>query len=982
MPRLRVTITSLRKLWEALRLKARNAGRAGTALVSLCALAFVWTDIAQHLASEKAEAERAALQNASNLSRAFEEHIIRTLADIDQALLFLRTAYTQDPKHFDIALWAQRNRVLSDMVLQVSIIGRDGRRVASSQSSAPPGIDLGDREYFQTLADSAQDDLVISRPVIGRASRQWSVPLTRRITAPDGSFAGVVTAALNPQYLSRFYGTVDVGARGVVVLIGTDRIVRARASATGATLGQSLAGSPLFKAYELRDTGSFSSPGVIDEVARLFSYRKVRGYPLVVEVGFAEEEVLEHYHRNLAQYVTMAALLSLLLLAATVLTVRHQGRLHKTREALAASEKKYRSVVDNLNEIVFETDEEGRWSFLNPTWSDVLGFSIEESLGCFASGYVDSRDRALFREKLHALLDGRAEGDRADIRCVAKDGGVRWLQIAADVLRDGAGRIIGVSGSLNDITHRKRSEQDLRQARDRADSAARGKSDFLAMMSHEIRSPMNGVIGIIDLLGVTALNPEQRQMVDLTRESAASLLCILNDILDFSKIEAGAFTIAPESTDLKRLVSSVRESMALSASAKGLSVDLEFGPGLPDHIRTDPVRLRQILVNLLSNAIKFTTTGSVRITVARATSEAGAELLRFWVIDTGIGMPADVVARLFAPFMQADVSTTRTFGGTGLGLSISHRLARLLSGDLRVTSEAGVGSVFTLDLPLTISERAPSVRAPDEFDAAALAPLKDARVLVAEDMATNRWLIKRQLERLGLAADAVETGAAALAALESTAYELLITDVHMPGMDGIALASHVRETESREGRARLPIIGLTADITRDMHERCRAGGMDEVMAKPTNLKHLGEALARLLPGRRPEPPDEMDAGTDRHGRVFDASVYRELFEAADPDGCEWLAEFLRTAERLLQDLQEHAAVIDREALGETAHRLAGTALSAGAIRLGKVCRALEAAAPTGEPATLKTMVESATDEFRRSHREIIRFTSGAKEPVS
>jgi len=978
MPRLRALIAGLRDRLNTARPKFRNAGRTGTILISLCALAFIWIDIAHHLASDKADARRAALQNGSNLARTFEEHIVRALVDSDQTLIDLRRAYVQDPSHFDISQWARQNHLFSDMLQQVSIIGSDGYRIATNIEAAGEGAYLGDREYFQVLKQATGDEIVVSKPVVGRATGKWSIPLARAILGPDGSFGGVVTASLDPHYLSRFYDTVDVGQHGVVVLVGTDGVIRARASMGGATMGQSLAGSALFQAFAAQPVGSFRTDGVIDGVARIFSYRKVKGFPLLVEVGFSESEIYEHYRENLTQYVAVAALLSLLLVAATVFLVGHHGRLQKTQHALSASERKYRSVVEGLNEIVFETDLEGHLRFLNPTWSAVLGFSVEESIGRAVASYLDPRDLPLFREKRRAMLDGKADRNRYDVRAVAKDGSTHWVEVAVRPIRDEAGNVVGVTGSLNDITLRKWAENELRAARDRADSAARAKSDFLAMMSHEIRSPMNGVMGILDLLGDTPLNPDQRQMVDLTRESATSLLGIINDILDFSKIEAGALAIGAEATHLKRLVKSVRESMAFSASERGLTLEMDLGPDLPDYIDTDPVRLRQILVNLLSNAVKFTAHGSVRLKVARTKSPAGAERIKFSVIDTGIGMAPEVVGRLFEPFMQADASTTRTFGGTGLGLSISHRLARMMSGDLRVTSEPDVGSTFTLELPLVVSD-GPAPAAAEDGGAPAAVASAGAHVLVAEDMATNRWVIKRQLQRLGLTADMAENGASALQALSAGGHDALITDVHMPDMDGISLARLVRETEAREGARRLPIIGLTADVTREMRTRCLASGMDEVLAKPTNLKQLSEALSRLLAG---EAPGESPAAAEPRAVTFDEAVYRELFAPGEPEGRAWLEDFLQAAEALVRSLTAHAASGEREALVQTAHRLAGTALSAGAVRLGGLCRALETAAPAGGLNELQAQASCIAEEFDLARSEIIRFLSLTVEPVS
>ena len=378
-----------------------------------------------------------------------------------------------------------------------------------------------------------------------------------------------------------------------------------------------------------------------------------------------------------------------------------------------------------------------------PLFDEVLRYQWESGEYGGNGGAIEPWLREL------ALAGGIAESDQTYER--TRPNG-RVLEVHSTKLRGG-----GVVRTFTDITQRKANETVLRAARDEADRAARAKSEFLAMMSHEIRSPMSGMVGIIELLRETKLEAEQASMVELAHESAKSLLRILNDVLDFSKIEAGAIGVSIEPVELRTLVRHLIDQTAVTAERKGLAMLGQVNDDVPDWISVDPLRLRQIVGNLLGNAIKFTASGRVELAVSRGVLPSGDPALVFAVSDTGIGMAPDVLERLFEPFMQEDASTAKHFGGTGLGLSISRRLARLLGGDIDVTSSKGEGSVFALMIPLLVADPhdAPPEAEPAEPEDTAL---QGVRVLAAEDQAINRWLMTRQFGRLGVQFELVEDG--------------------------------------------------------------------------------------------------------------------------------------------------------------------------------------------------------------------------------
>ena len=388
--------------------------------------------------------------------------------------------------------------------------------------------------------------------------------------------------------------------------------------------------------------------------------------------------------------------------------------------------------------------------------------------------------------------------------------------------------------------------RDLAAATHRATAASRAKSEFLANMSHEIRTPLNGIIASSDLLlRRPDLPPEAGEQLRLVAESGDLLLRLLGDILDFSKIEAGQLVLEKHPFDLAATVAATVALLAGKAEADDVLLEVTVAPDLPHHVDGDSYRLRQVLLNLLSNAIKFTPRGGrVQLTVTSAAPSANPAPVRFEVRDTGIGMDADSIARIFERFTQADSSTTRRFGGSGLGLAISTHLVRLMGGNLEVQSAPGQGSVFHFTLPLPPAATAPrSVTAPATLEAAL-----NLRVLVAEDNAVNQKIIRSQLTRLGCVATLAGNGEEALAALERDPLpDVILMDCHMPILDGWDTTRRIRRwaadpDELRRKIAALPIVALTAAALPEEQARCAEAGMNQFLSKPVKLAELHRLL--------------------------------------------------------------------------------------------------------------------------------------------
>jgi signal transduction histidine kinase len=391
--------------------------------------------------------------------------------------------------------------------------------------------------------------------------------------------------------------------------------------------------------------------------------------------------------------------------------------------------------------------------------------------------------------------------------------------------------------------------EELTRAKERAEEASSARASFLANMSHEIRTPLHGVLGLAQLLGETPLAPEQASLLDSLRRSGDHLLALVNDVLDFSRIGAGKLAIESVPFEMAALLRDVAVPSAAAARAKGLTWELACPPEASGWRRGDPLRIRQVLGNLLNNAVKFTEEGGVRMRVM----EPRPGSIRFTVIDSGIGMTAGGVERLFRDFSQVDASTTRRFGGSGLGLAISKHLAELMGGTLAVESESGVGSRFAFELPLQKVEAAAA--AAPSFSAGEGAGFRlssSCRILVAEDNPINRTIAERFLRGIGASVETAENGKLAVAQHAANPYDLILMDCHMPEMDGFEATAAIR---AQAIRPNVPILAVTASALSVDRERCLLAGMDYHISKPLRRKELVEAISCALerPGAAPFP---------------------------------------------------------------------------------------------------------------------------------
>lgn len=915
----------------------------------------------------------------SNLAQSLSDHALATVTEADIVLRGLDDAVrlhgTQEAAREELHRSMVANVAAVPALHHLVLFDAAGDAIASSLEPDRP-VNVSDRGYFAHHRNVADLSPLVSAPVRNRADGHWSLIVTRRLTGADGGFAGVAAAVIDCETFLAYYGAFDVGANGSITMLNARNEIVLRYPKPADPDYRSVMTRVRYWEMGALSSGEFVS--ALDGLRRYFSLRRVGGLPLLVLVAQSRDDILAGWRRDAAMIgAAMLAFCTLVGLLAVRLSSQMAEREH--RDALIRrSEETYRMLAEYSNDVIIKLDADFRRQYVSPSCTRLLGYVPEELLQGHPRDIAHAEDwPALEQALVGCVRTGKA--DAVTSRISRKDGSLVWIESVGQRVDGGDGFIF----TLRDATTRKQAEaqlidshdrlasanrelerlaRHLTQALERAETANRAKSRFLAGMSHELRTPLNGILGYTHLLRLDGgLTATQAGRLDAMLTAGAHLLEMINRVLDLSEIEAEQAELHLTRIDPAEVARACLSLLRPAGEAKGLRLELEASPGV-GRFMTDPTRLRQLLLNLLGNAVKFTDSGSVTIRLGRPDVGGG---LRVEVADTGPGIPASQRGRLFDEFDRLDADARGDTEGAGLGLALSARLVATLGGQIGYEENPGGGSVFWLELPeRRMPEPVPGGAAALELGAGPsrfvpdrpVGPDRPVRVLVVDDMAINRDVAASILRTAGHAAVCAADGAEAVAMASTEDFDVILMDVRMPGLDGLAATRQIRALPGPRGR--VPIAALTAQAFTEQIELCLLAGMHCHLAKPFTPEALLETIGRAIglaagreassagmgvPGPRPAQAGETAAPETP---VWDQAAFHSVaaFVSA-PALASHLASISHRAERLLDQLMDldglDVGVQHFHEIAEAAHALAGSAGLFGFRSLAAAARTFE-----------------------------------------
>ncbi|MEW6704026.1 MAG: ATP-binding protein [Pseudomonadota bacterium] len=781
---------------------------------------------------------------AARFMSSAEASLNRTLVGVDVLLAGMDEllAPAMRPDHtLDEAMAAQLLRGLEHrnlMVRNVIILAEDGQVVAAAQPDIRRvGLPLPP-EFLQAVHNQAAPQLAISPPVVNFSTSERSLYFARPLQLPGGS-RGVALADMPVSVMATMLApAAEVPGLQVTMERDDGRLlaaVPANELRMGQVLGPPLAGSVLSGA-------AVRAPGRLDREPAIVVARPTLYRSIVLAASIPLATALKDWQRERLIIVAVALTFALVIAGAGALTQWHFAGLERAKLEIARSKATLDQALASMADGFLLCDAQDRVVAWNKRYVELFPW-LE---GVIAPGVPFRRLAEAGAQVLVPEGDDAARKAWIDMRMeIRKKGrGMYELDWGNGMVMDAVERPTPDGGTVSVIRDITSAERELARAKAAAEAANESKSRFLAAMSHEMRTPLNAVLGMNRLMLKTPLTEEQRRYATMIRSSGQALLELINDILDLSKIEAGRMELEFVDFSPATTVDNVVSLLSARAQAKGLALNLQIEPGLPLALRGDPTRLRQVLLNLVGNAVKFTERGSVNVQVKHRRLPDDKVELTIAVRDTGIGIAPEALPKLFERFVQADNTTARRYGGTGLGLAISAEIVGLMGGRIHVQSEPGVGSTFEVVVPLPVGD-------PEKLTAfepgAETGPDKlpgGLRVLVAEDNEVNQLLIQALLHDMGHHCDIVHNGREAVQQIQSSPYDLVLMDIQMPEMDGESATRAIRTLPG--AAAHVPVIALTANAMVEDREAYLRSGMDDYVLKPVNPKQLAAAIARVM----------------------------------------------------------------------------------------------------------------------------------------